>query len=112
DVQTLVALQANQLAPERLRHHLADLGLADARLALEKERPAHGEREEKRGGKAAVGHILAGSEQGLRLIDRLRECLRHGKRLKERHFARFVPAPLPAVRAFPWRGPATFRSSR
>src|SRR5213075_420879 len=73
DVEALVALQAYQLAAERLRDHLADLGLADAGLALEEQRPPHGERQEQRRGEAAIGHVLAGGEQGLRFIDRLRK---------------------------------------
>ncbi len=89
DVEALVALEADQLAPERERHHLADLGLADTRLALEEKGTPHGKREEKRRGEAAIGHVLARGEQGLRFIDRLRKAHRHGKRLKERDFPGF-----------------------
>ncbi len=45
DVETLVALQADQATAERLRQHLGDLGLADAGLAFEEQRPAHFQRE-------------------------------------------------------------------
>ena len=38
-VETLVALQPNQRPMESGRQHLGDFRLADARLALEKERP-------------------------------------------------------------------------
>ena len=41
DVEPLVALQPDQPAPERRRQHLGDLGLADAGLAFEEQRPAH-----------------------------------------------------------------------
>ena len=41
DVEALVALQADQPAAERRRQHLGDLGLADAGLAFEEQRPAH-----------------------------------------------------------------------
>ena len=41
DVEPFVALQPDQAAPERRREHLGDLGLADAGLALEKQRAAH-----------------------------------------------------------------------
>ena len=77
DVEALVALQADELAPERVRHHLADLGLAHAGLAFEEQRPFHGEREEERGREAAVGHVVALREQGLRFVDRLRHGFRH-----------------------------------
>src|SRR5579871_5959863 len=40
-IETLIALQADQLAPEARRQHLGDLGLADTGLAFEKQRPAH-----------------------------------------------------------------------
>ena len=46
DVEPLVALQADQLSPERLGQHLGDLGLADARLAFQEQRPPHLERQE------------------------------------------------------------------
>ena len=38
DVEPFVALQPDQAAPERRGEHLGDLGLADASLALEKQR--------------------------------------------------------------------------
>src|SRR6266850_1299268 len=79
NVQALVALQANELAAERLRHHLADFGLADAGLALQEQRAAHGERKEKGGGEAAIGHVLARREQRLGLVDRLWKGLWHGE---------------------------------
>ena len=41
DVEAFIALQADQPAAERARQHLGDLGLADARLAFEEQRPAH-----------------------------------------------------------------------
>ena len=41
DVETFIALQPDQPAAERARQHLGDLGLADARLAFEEQRPAH-----------------------------------------------------------------------
>ena len=40
DVEALVALQADEPPAERRGQHLGDLGLADAGLALEEERPA------------------------------------------------------------------------
>ena len=40
DVEPFVALQPDELPAERLREHLGDLGLADARLAFEEQRAA------------------------------------------------------------------------
>ena len=40
DVEAFVALQPDELAAERRREHLGDLGLADARLAFEEQRAA------------------------------------------------------------------------
>src|SRR5258706_1533239 len=69
DVQPFVALQAQQLAVQSVRDDLGDLGLADAGLAFQEERPLHGEREEKRSREAAIGDIVAGAQELLRLID-------------------------------------------
>ena len=69
DVQALVALQADQLAAERLRHHLGDLGLAGAGFALEEQGALHGEREVQRGGQAAVGDVVGRREHLERVVD-------------------------------------------
>ena len=69
DVEPLVALEADQLAPERLGQNLGDLGLADAGLALEEERPAHLQREEEHGRKRPVGDVAGGGEEGQRVVD-------------------------------------------
>ena len=58
DVETLVALQPDEPAPERRRQHLGDLGLADAGLAFEEQRPAHLEREEQHGRERTVGEVI------------------------------------------------------
>src|SRR5204862_66983 len=56
----------------RLRgSHRADLGLADAGLAFEKQRAVHLEGEEYRGGEAALGDIVSACEQGESVVDRL-----------------------------------------
>ena len=55
DVEALVALQTDEAPAERARQHLRDLGLADARLAFEEERPPHpsaqGRRSSRGGGR-------------------------------------------------------------
>jgi hypothetical protein len=51
--------------------------LPTPRLALEEQRPLHGEREVERGGEAAVGYVLAFGEQRLGFVDRLRKGLGH-----------------------------------
>ena len=58
DVEPLVALQADQPAAERRRQHLGDLGLADAGLAFEEDRPAHLQRQEQHGRQRPVGEIV------------------------------------------------------
>src|SRR5438445_3179282 len=79
DVQTLVALQADELPAQALGDDLADLGLAARRLAFQEQRPAHGEGEEKRGGEAAIGDVVARSEELLRLVDGVRKRACHGQ---------------------------------
>ena len=81
DVEPLVALQADQPAPERRGQHLGDLGLADAGLAFEEQRPAHLEREEQHGrerrgrrdsrppaSSSRVASIEAGSGRGVGVL--------------------------------------------
>ena len=58
DVEPLVALQPDQPATQGLRQYLGDLGLADAGLAFQEQRPAHFEREVEHGSKRAVGEIF------------------------------------------------------
>ena len=70
DVEPLVALQADQLAAERLRQHLGDLGLADAGLAFEEDRPAHAQREIQHRRQRAVGDIIGLAQQLERGVDR------------------------------------------
>ncbi len=77
DVQALVALQPDQLAAESGGDHLGQLGLADPRFALEKQRPLHRQAEIKRRGEAAVGHVIGLAEQLVRLVDGFWEWARH-----------------------------------
>src|SRR5207237_3296318 len=68
-VEPLIALQANEAPPERRAEHLRDLGLADAGLAFEKQRPAHLEREKQHGRKRAVGEVVGRRKQVERGVD-------------------------------------------
>ena len=63
-------MQAHKAAAQPLRHHLGELGLADAGLALEEQRAAHVEGQEDRDREAALGDIVPALEQRERLIDR------------------------------------------
>ena len=74
NVEALVALQADQLAPKRRRQHLGDLGLADAGLAFEKQRPAHAQRQIRHGRERALGEIAARGQELEHRIDRCRKC--------------------------------------
>ena len=73
DVEAFVALQPDQPAAERLREHLGDLGLADAGLAFEENRPAHLERQVKHGAERAVGEIIGPGEEIDGGVDRGRQ---------------------------------------
>ena len=73
DVEAFVALQADQAAAERGGQYLGDLGLADARLAFEEQRPAHLERQIKHGAERAVGEIFGLGKHGDGGVDRDRE---------------------------------------
>ena len=62
-VDALVALQPDQPPAEHRGQHLGHLGLADPDLALEQDRAAERQRDEQRGGQAAVGEVAAAAEQ-------------------------------------------------
>src|SRR5690606_750186 len=74
DVDALVALQADEAGAGRGGERLRDLGLADARLALEQQRllEAGGEEDGRR--QPAVGEIALAGKGGGRL---LRRCEPH-----------------------------------
>ncbi len=73
EVEALVALQPDQRPIEHGRQHLGDLGLADAGLALEKERLAEAQGEEHGGGEAAIRHVVRGPQPLRDLVDRRRQ---------------------------------------
>ncbi len=58
DVEAFVALQPDELGAQSRRQRLGDLGLADARFAFEKQRPAKLQREVDRHHERAVGDVL------------------------------------------------------
>ena len=64
DIEALVALEADQLAVERGGENLRDLGLADAGLALEEQRPSQPEAEENDGRERPIADIRGPAEQG------------------------------------------------
>ena len=81
-IDPLVALEADEARVEQVRQDLGDLGLADARLTLEKDRPAHVKSEMEGGPQAAVGEVRARLEGGDEVVDGGdRRCPGHAKRL-------------------------------
>jgi hypothetical protein len=94
DVEALVALQADELAAERLRQHLGDLGLADAGLALEEQRPAHAQAEEDDGGERPVGDVAGAGEKPGGFVDGGGEGAWHGADMADRLCLSNRPAPV------------------
>ena len=68
-VDALVALQPDEPAAEDRGEHLGDLGLADPDLALEQDRALQRQRDEQRGGQAAVGEVAALAQEVGQLTD-------------------------------------------
>ena len=64
DIETLVALQADEPALQCRRQHLGDLGLAHPGLAFEKQRPLQMQRQVHRRRQAAIGDVIGAAEQG------------------------------------------------
>ena len=62
-------MEANQLGLEGRREHLGDLGLADAGLALEEQRPLELQREKDRSGQPALGDVVESRKDGLEIVD-------------------------------------------
>ena len=107
DVEAFVALHAQQARAERARQRLGELGLADARLALEEQRALQLQREEDRGREAAVGDVVLGGEQRDDGVDRRRHAAaaepwhadapraapRPRRRARRARSARAAPAP-------------------
>ena len=64
DVDALVALEADQARAEHVGERLRDLGLADARLALEQQRLAELQRHVQHRRETAIGEVRALAEGG------------------------------------------------
>ena len=62
DVEPFIALEPDQIRPERGGDRAGQRGLADAGLALEEQRPPQPEREEQRHGQAVVRDVVLGGE--------------------------------------------------
>ena len=76
DVEALVALQAQQLAPGPAGEHLGHLGLADSRFAFEQQRPVQRLREEDRRREALIGQVVVRGERIAHIVDGLGRVLR------------------------------------
>ncbi len=63
DVEPFIALQPDQAPAQSRRQNLGDLGLADAGLAFEEDRPAHFQRQIEHGAERAVGEIIRLGEE-------------------------------------------------
>ena len=79
-VQTLIALQADKGGVERAGQHLGDLGLADARFALQQDGLT--EIKGQLGGQAqgAVGHVIVGIESSGDVLDAVKGMLPGARR--------------------------------
>ena len=114
DVEPLVALHADELGAVHRGERLRDLGLADARLALDEERALEGVHHPERGRKVAVGDIADLGQPGrdrlardgdARHVDR---PLHHASRGSPPRFAGEERAPRPP----PWSAAQWRRGDR
>jgi hypothetical protein len=71
DIQSLVALKADQLGVEQGCHRLGNLSFADTGFAFQQQRLTEAQGEEQGGPQAAVGNIGAPAQGFLDLVDRL-----------------------------------------
>ena len=79
DVEALVALEADQLPPERGGEDLGDLRLADPRLAFEEQRTAEPQAQEEDRRQRPVREIGRALEESQRLVDRGRQARALGR---------------------------------
>ncbi len=71
-VDSLVALEADQVAADPSRQSVADLRLAHARLALQEERTPHHDGEEDRGRQSPARQVSLGTQRPLDVLGRRR----------------------------------------
>ncbi len=76
-IQPLIALQPDQAPPQAGRNRLCDLGLADPRLALQKQRPSQFQRQEHHRAQRPPADIVLPGQHPLNGVDR-GYVLRHG----------------------------------
>ncbi len=89
DVDALVALQPDQAAAGDVGEHLRQLGLADARLALQQQRLLEHQRQVQHGGQPAIGQVGVFAERVGQRIDGVR---RHGSTIPGRFRATRSPS--------------------
>ena len=78
DVETLVALQADEPAPEGGGQNLRDLGLADAGLPFEEERPPELEGEKEHRRQRPVGDVAGAGQEDEGVVDRAGQFSQRG----------------------------------
>ena len=91
-VEPFVALQADQLGLVHLGERLRHLGLADARLAFDQQRPAEKIHQPERGREIAVGDVADLGEPIGNLVARAGAWL-HGRSSSSRSACRRLGAP-------------------
>src|SRR5262249_9468346 len=70
DVEPLVALQADQIGPERRSQRPGERRLPDAGLSFEEQRPFETQREKERHGETAVRYVSVLGEPTLEVVSR------------------------------------------
>ena len=91
DVQPLIALQADQPPSQQACERLCDLGLTNARLALEEQRALLAKCKEQADGKPVRQHIIMIRHNGAKAVYRIRDhhyflqrCRAHAQKLSRR----------------------------
>ena len=72
-------MQPDQAALQGFGQYLGDLGLAHARLAFKEQGPAELEGEEQGRCQAAIGDVVAGTQQRQGVVDRCGNAVFHSK---------------------------------
>jgi len=69
-VEALITLETDELALAHLRENLRDFGFADARFALNEQRPSHLNRQVNCDRQTALRHIVVVDERAFEIINR------------------------------------------